>query len=263
MHPLNSARLKVKRANVHINSLNLAIRRASGNPNISIIKEGKIKIPDDLKNTVNAPGLIKLHLEPSIPDNWCSMVGDILSNLRASLDHIAWSLAMEQCRETGIPLSEKQQRRVTFPIHLKRSTKPYKIGVGLSLNDVKGFPENTWDLIESFEPYNRINRPKTELLGVLDYLVCKDKHRIITPVKRQFTFRFSGDQQAIRARLNQPNEYLFADIDNSTTLQQNTEFDIVLDVPFVQGFYFSISRLSEIHNFIRDEVIPSFTTFFK
>lgn len=264
MHPLDSANLKVKWAKKHIHSLNISISRTTSNPNFALHRKGRLNIPNSIEGVrVENPDIVALNIEPAIRKNWSFLIGDILSNLRASLDHIAWALAMQKCKEDGSSLKESKEKMVKFPIKLIAADTPYREGVGLLQSDVKFFPERAWDTIDYFQPYNRRYRPKTEFLGVVNQLVNIDKHRIITPVFRQVSFRLASNDQFMRARLNQPNEFLFL-VDNSkrNTLKPEVNFEVVLNVPFLFPNTFPVSDFSLIHNFIRDEVIPAFEKFF-
>ena len=262
--PLDSARLKCKRANVHIVSLDASVGRASRNPDVTLSRKGKLNIPDGLGNiAVEKPDIYALSVDPAIRLTWVQIIGDILSNLRASLDHIAWALATRRSEKTGIPLKSSEERKVTFPIRLEKAHTPYRTGVGLFRSDVQFFPDDTWDVIKNFQPYNRRDRPKTELLGILDELVSKDKHRVVAPVMREVSYRLTGDGPFTRARLNQPYEYLFlVDASMGDKLKPEISFDLILHVPFIFPDPFPVSRFREIHGFVRDEVIPAFTSFF-
>jgi len=263
MHPLDSARLKIQRAKKHIAGLNLSIRRASHDPKVTLVRKGKLNIPDSVGDPTGMPDIYALSIDPAIGLTWGQITGDVLNNLRASLDHIAWALAIQRCKELGGNLKDNEAKRVSFPIRLRKAHTPYRAGVGLFQSDINFFPDKTWDVIDSLQPYNRKHKPKTELLGILKELVDKDKHRIVTPVSREVAYSLTGDKQFSSARLYQPYELLFL-VDASThdKLKPETTFDIILDVTYIFPRVFSISRLGEIHDFIRDEVIPAFTSYF-
>ena len=109
MHPLDSAKLKAKRANKHIHSLNMAISRTKSKPNITYRQQGELKIPNVIK-CIGGEKMFgyEVAIDPAVELNWSLIVGDILGNLRASLDHIAWALAEQRCKEEGISLKSKK-----------------------------------------------------------------------------------------------------------------------------------------------------------
>ncbi|MGB2854931.1 MAG: hypothetical protein WBC55_10865, partial [Dehalococcoidia bacterium] len=169
MHPLDSARLKIGRANTHIGSLNRAINKCSQDVNINFTKKSELSHPTSpLGYMVEAASIYELAIDPGIKSNWSLIVGDILSNLRASLDHIAWALATKHACDQGIKLCEGKARRVLFPLKIERVAKH---GIdGLSKKDLELLLPEAHSAVESFQPYNRTKRPELGLLGVLGYL---------------------------------------------------------------------------------------------
>lgn len=271
MHPLDSARLKIKRANKHIRSLNVTISRTSAKPDVTLGRQGKLKLPNGIKGVrVEKASVYEFAIDPAIGLSWGLIVGDILGNLRAALDHIAWALAMKHATDQGVTLTEEEKRKVTFPLYITNSKNPF-VG-GLPKRAFDSLPPAAYSTVETFQPYNRTKWPELKYLGILDQLVNEDKHRIVTTVRRDVGFRFSGDDEFMRTRLNKPDKILFLLTDavrnrliaNSgrSNLEPEVSFDVVLYVPLLWPNYFPVSEFSRIHNFIRDKVIPAFTGFF-
>jgi len=126
------------------------------------------------------------------------------------------------------------------------------------------FPQDVWDTIEHFQPYNRGQRPGTALLGIVGELVNKDKHRVITPIARQASFGILGDIHLTRTRLNQPDKFLFVvDEAMANKFKPEATFDIVIDVSFLFPNVFSVSDFGKIYSFINNDVIPAFASFFE
>ena len=261
MHPLDIAKLKVKWANKHIRSLNMGISRTKSEPNVTYRQQGELKIPNIIE-WIGAEKMFgyEVAIDPAIELNWSLIFGDILSNLRASLDHIAWALAEQHCKEDGTSLKSED---VYFPLRLKEAHTSCRTGVGLYLNDVRFFPDRSWDTVEYFQPYNRRQRPKTKLLGVLNQLVNIDKHRFVVPVIRDAMLRLTSADPPTRASLKEPHKFSFLVPESMiNNLKPEVTFDVVLNVPFLFPNQFPALDFSSIHNFIRDEVIPAFTDFF-
>ncbi|MGB2798332.1 MAG: hypothetical protein WBC82_00545 [Dehalococcoidia bacterium] len=210
---------------------------------------------------VEAASIYELAIDPGIKSNWSLIVGDILSNLRASLDHIAWALATKHACDQGIKLCEGKARRVLFPLKIERVAKH---GIdGLSKKDLELLLPEAHSAVESFQPYNRTNRPELGLLGVLGYLTNEDKHRKVTPVLRAISVALSEKEQPIVTRLNKPSKLPFLVTDSMrNNIDIRTNFDVVLNVPFLWPNYFSVSEFSKLHDLIRHEVIPAFASFF-
>ena len=264
MHPLDSAKLKAKRANKHIRSLNMAISRTKSEPNVTYRQQGELKIPNIIK-WIRGEKMFgyEVAIDPAIELNWSLIVGDILGNLRASLDHIAWALAEQRCKEKGTSLKDEEEKDVKFPLRLKKADTPYRTGVGLYLNDVRFFPDRSWDTVEYFQPYNRRQRPKTKLLGVLNQLVNIDKHRFVVPVIRDAMLRLTSANPPTRASLKEPGKFSFLVPESMiNNLKPEVTFDVVLNVAFLFPNIFPVSDFYRIHNFIRDKVIPAFAGFF-
>jgi hypothetical protein len=261
-HPLASACLKLKRANVHIRGLNAAIRRASRDPDIALTRRGKLNLQSNIPNVIfEGVGTYEMAIDPSVDPTWGLIVGDILNNLRASLDHIAWALATKHAADRSITLTEGQEKSVYFPLRIAPANKPV-LG-GLAQGDVGLFPPKARNLVEDFQPYNRTKRPELNLLGVLGELANQDKHRLVTPVRREVGFRLTDSGQFMRTRLDKPDSFLFAVPDSMRhNLKPEATFDVVLYVPLLWPSWFSVSDFRLIHSLVRDKVIPAFAVCF-
>lgn len=262
MHPLDSAKSKIERANTHIRSLNQAIGEHLPAVNINFTQNSELGRPTSpLGYTVEAASIYELDIDPGIEQNWSLIVGDILSNLRASLDHIAWALATKNASNQGSELCDKKARRVYFPLRMKKDCSPH-LG-GLKKADLELLLPEAHKTVESFQPYNVTDRPQLALLKVLHYLVNEDKHRRVTPVLRAVSVGLTGKEQPTTTRTNRPYRLQFLVTDSTRNkIDPRTDFDVVLNVPFLGPNDFSVSEFSKLHDFIRDEVIPAFECFF-
>lgn len=95
-------------------------------------------------------------------DKWRLMVGDIATNLRASLDHIAYQLALQTSKrrhDTYFPLLQKRNDR----IFIKRTIH---------------FNPEIRKKMEGFQPYHA-TEPRSHPLWVVSKLANIDKHRCI------------------------------------------------------------------------------------
>jgi hypothetical protein len=110
-------------------------------------------------------------------------MGDVLTNLRAALDHIVYSLSDPA----------KRGHKSWFPITLGRHD--FKSQAGACLRGVSAKP---LAFIEAQQPYNRPNgaSPGEEPLAVLNQLVNLDKHRYVQTAL--------GDVQLFSYRVPEP-----------------------------------------------------------
>ncbi len=98
------------------------------------------------------------------------LLGDFLTNLRASLDHLAWNLVLanngEPDEHTAFPIKVKEPRA-------KGSGEPVPLRIS------GGIAPDAMTIVESAQPYERRDGgdPATHPLWFLDRLVGVDKHR--------------------------------------------------------------------------------------
>jgi hypothetical protein len=92
--------------------------------------------------------------------------GDILSNLRSALDYLVWQLVLTGGRKPG--------RQTAFPV-VKRE-KDWAVQGGAAL---KGVPEEWAQVIESMQPFQRLERPDLHPLAILEHVNNLSKHRFL------------------------------------------------------------------------------------
>lgn len=249
MHPLDSAKLKAKRANIHINALKRSIGR-SFNPQYAIWEK-------PIMNGIAK--LVDVDINPSLKaESWGLIIGDIVTNLRDSLDHIAWDLAMLYLRETGRKkLTPREARTVQFPLYDDASAMDDK---QRGVRALKFVLPRAHSEIKRFQPYNRRDWPELNLLRDLNVLANMDKHRLVTPCNVRAKISLTPNDPGVIAILNnQRNTQFIADI--STSLEPNITPTIAI-YPRDVFHAMSVDELPLIHDFIRDEVIPAFAGFF-
>jgi hypothetical protein len=105
------------------------------------------------------------------PDLLLMLIGDVLSNLRAALDHMAWSLA-----------GAHADSRTEFPIFLDRDRfhGAEVQGPRGKLHDMSTCAQR---IIEQMQPYHGLNgQPEEEPLWLLHLFSIEDKHRALNLV---------------------------------------------------------------------------------
>lgn len=167
MNPhLVGSREKVRRANEHLGTLEDAIRR----------KRETNPVPARFKPGVDGGEyLLAIAAEPDYPViEWGVQVGDVVHNLRSSLDHLAWTLTHYK---RPAPVDED---RLYFP--LTQNTKAFYADL-----TVKQMSGDHADILEPFQPYHppqsdRFVGPYIHPLSLLNGLAKDDKHRVVTPL---------------------------------------------------------------------------------
>ena len=154
---LNSSRRKLARAKEHFANLDSQIKAyVKEQPYVNVVEQ----------DTQNADHLEhKIRLTKSLPEGLADAVGDTVGNLRSTLDHATFALALANGvtdpRNAAFPFAGS---KAEFENALKGRTK-----------DV---PQKYHGLIRTFEPYKGGN----EVLWGLNMLCNADKHRMLTPV---------------------------------------------------------------------------------
>jgi hypothetical protein len=161
MHPLDDPLNKMQRAYEHLKELDRQVRAY------------KATCPYSVAKKLNADKTSYIYrIEPgSLPDpRIATILGDAIHNMRSSLDHLAWQLAL---LNTATPY-----HRTEFPIYKDRTSGNVK-AVRRKLQDV---PTKAADLIERLQPYNSGDRHKAHPLWILHALWNIDKHSLLLPI---------------------------------------------------------------------------------
>jgi hypothetical protein len=121
--------------------------------------------------------VIKMHWRLNIkipyPERWSVLIGDVLTNLRAALDHIFWQTVIAH---SGQPL---KPHRVTFPI------APTETGFRKQANELSMLvAPDVWKVVEAVQPFHGGALAHTHPLEILRWLSNVDKHRAIHIVNR-------------------------------------------------------------------------------
>src|SRR5258708_5654712 len=158
VHALNGARLKVFRAEEHLENLKEAIR--------SYIQSDPctISVEDD-GHTVNTLINLTTQPEPIIS----AIVGDCLHNLRSALDYVIWELAGTYANRVLEPPPLGKDKPY-FPIC--DTAKGFQNNLA-TLNKYN-IPEPVISELEAVQPYNAGYEP----LWQLHLLINVDKHRL-------------------------------------------------------------------------------------
>jgi hypothetical protein len=178
LNGIESAKLKVKRATEHIETLQSRASGYASDDTNFVVEEGD--------------GVKKLRFPNEPPAEIAILAGEIVYQLRSALDHLAFELV--KTNPKGITLPPKWWEHCQFPlcIEIPRKGNPsVPLKVPLPFNYFKkSLPEITvqaFTFIEELQPYNQENGSMQ--LGWLEKLANIDKHRhfhIVNPQAYQF-----------------------------------------------------------------------------
>jgi hypothetical protein len=155
--PLEGINEKLKRAEANILNLYLRVN--------SFLDSGEHRtIPyPDLKGFCDA---LKYHSTRSVPVEFSILAGEVIYQLRSSLDHLVWQLVLANGR--------KPTTRSEFPIfEVKPSEKFVAQGFG---GKIKGISPSAAAAIKGLQPYQSGIKASNEPLWILHDLSRIDKH---------------------------------------------------------------------------------------
>ncbi len=181
-HPLDGAFAKIGHADKHLNELEAEI--ASTPYDADAIRFRQKFHPDT--STIE----ITLENVPELPVQWGLIAADVLHNLRAALNYVAWELARTRLAALG------EDRE---PVHLTQFPISYKVWKGVDGRQVADLDPANIRRIEAIQPNGAMHlaqfpehllrlaeNPRvftnSHLLTHLAVLTNDDKHRILVPV---------------------------------------------------------------------------------
>ena len=160
----HGARLKIERANQHINDLHLQWREFSKTNPYSVLVEN---------NPQTGDSFLKISMDQTAPENILLIVGDAIHNLRSSLDFAMSDIEFDT--------TKKRDPHTHFPIRPTQDELIAAINGGLK----KKSPKAVLDfIVNSIQPYQR---GAGEPLWALNALDIEDKHRLLI-AKKDMTY---------------------------------------------------------------------------
>src|SRR4029434_5844611 len=141
-HPLDGAKFKVVRAQEHLDTLKNEIRGYldGGNYKITFKPNAKGHPEPYPVSTVEPP--LRLN----------AVVGDVMTNVRASLDYIIWQLGIAHFQNPPL-IPDEDKKWASFPIY----NDPSSDGLANKINRFtnRQVPTSAVDEIKALQPYNR------------------------------------------------------------------------------------------------------------
>jgi hypothetical protein len=152
---------KVERALEHLEALDLGCK--------TFLESEPYDVPVNYEPDLGCH-VLRLSVREKPPLRLSAIVGDIVHNLRSSLDHAVWLLAGEK-RSFAELHKERVLNKIYFPITY--SPKSFRT------HTVMGFiNDDARTVLEKLQPYHR-PKPKLHPLAVLNKLWNTDKHRVV------------------------------------------------------------------------------------
>jgi hypothetical protein len=252
-HPLYGSRLKIERANAHLNQLVEILDALDKPESYSVVREFDAK----RKELVIRACLIR-PLPPEVP----LIFGDCIHNLRSSLDYAV----NELIRHSG----HKPSKQTAFPIFSNRDGPNGYLCKSPAM--LQGVPQPARELIETMQPYHGADAkpiPATHATTLQD-LWNKDKHRalLLTPPGMWFDYiahnRSDRQESGITMRLTADQdcaEYVAAD----ATPEEHFHPEFTVRVTLGEGgpwHGWPIRQTSEVLCMVVAEAVAEFVPFF-
>ena len=162
---------KFERARCHLEDLNTEIESFFNKDHCTVIKENDPEGgPNDFR--------VRVIVDPP-PIEYSILMGDVLHNLRGSLDHLVYAMAASAVYPK--PLSQDIAEKSEFPIVGDINSRGLA-GAGQHMFDaskttkLNGIPPQAQAIIEGLQPYKRGNDFKSHHLRALHELSNIDKH---------------------------------------------------------------------------------------
>ena len=242
--PLLSARFKLERALFHIDDLDTRIQ--------SFLDQRPKPYEMTPELDPAFPSSTFRHVVRARPPRaWAGPAGDAVTNLRASLDHVIYALSVHWLRQT------EPSSTTAFVL----TDEPSAFD-GLAHQALSHLPDEIWREVEALQPYNRPNRPELGLLLALTQLVNADKHRSIQPTLTRVIASVGGARQDL-GRLDDGDRIVIG-IQHPQSASEEVAFIVAIGFLLrAHDQLVGIDGLRQIHDLIRDEVLPRFESFFE
>jgi hypothetical protein len=173
---------KLSRAHEHFEEIRFTVDRFLKMKPYRLVRDYRPQPPFNVGSEIECVIRVNAPVEP--PASLPALIGDCLTNLRASLDHLVYDIAD---KHTGGNLASIE--KIQFPIYrdLARFKSSFE---GRCKGDL---PSDVITLIEGLQPYNGCNDPNlldrhlaARPLWLLSQLVNADKHRTFVTVPQVY-----------------------------------------------------------------------------
>ena len=158
---------KLERADQHLKALTVAIEAFIATDPYGVVRK------------LDAEGAEHVYLFDKFidpPECIGLLVGDVVHNLRTSLDHIVLALAQKGAKDVGVEMTRRAERPIQFPVAIAPEQFEDQIG----RRRLRYVEPEAKAVIERLQPY-WINQaePDRSWIAVVNELDVTDKHRTI------------------------------------------------------------------------------------
>jgi hypothetical protein len=264
---------KFDRARCYLEELNTSIEGFFSKDHCTVINE---KDPDGGPNSFRVRVIVD-----TPPIEFSLAMGDILHNLRGTLDHLVY--AMAEAAVHPQPLSQDIAKKSEFPIIGDTNTHGIP-GAGKKMfadarhTKLRGISPQAQAVIESLQPYHRGSQFESHPLWALHELSNIDKHRTLligtlsnaaTMLNPGVSFNYRLIEDVIQAYgvLLEPEAVIirYAAVPRDPSKEMHVEFGPLLEIVFNCGSSLdrknTLKILFDTYNFVESEVIPRLSSF--
>jgi hypothetical protein len=242
---ITGGRLKVRRAGKHLNELERKVR--------AFLDRHPERFTTQLDPYDFNYVFYDIAPNRAPPGTFGPVFGDVVHNLRSTLDHIAWNLALLNLRDTG----REPYHETAFPL-IRNFTDRSIDRFWRLTQDV--LPDAIHDIID-LQPAHREN-PDDHELAILDRLWNADKHRVNIQIpSRQYIPVFTGPGGSVQNLKDGTRRIRVAVWSNPrVNLEPHLRSEVLFEIPLT-GERVDLAALRLIYNFINDKVLPRFSRF--
>lgn len=168
--PLEGVRLKLDRADEHLDRLDREMRDRFDNQTYRVREKSDTRRLDKV---------IEILEQPETDPRWGPLIGDFAHNLRSALDHLAWQLALlnkRAAKKAALAGDPWPPRRNEFPIFADISHPRAKRRFKKTLS---AFLVRHQRRIRGEQPYQRRGKAQAQPLWLLYELRNMDTHRVL------------------------------------------------------------------------------------
>ncbi|HLF78535.1 MAG TPA: hypothetical protein VJB57_13725 [Dehalococcoidia bacterium] len=242
--PLQGVRLKLARAQEHLDALKAEVQTFLDSDPVHAYRD---KEPKD------GFYIYGIHWGKKPDIRLGLLIGDWATNLRATLDHLSWQLALLT--------TDKPSIESTFPIFEKEN-------VGRFNQRVKQWPDAAKAIAERMQPFKADGgrKPNEHMLWLINHLSNTDKHQVIRVAPGQI--RVPGLRPGQLMIIDSFNDdhielHVAVSLDPKTNLEPFLRARVVIAMPEIaDGAILDMGVLDRAQDFVRDYAIPAFASFF-
>ena len=244
MPTMVNPKLKVRRAKEHLHALREEVSAFEKS------EPYRVSAHDDVEN---GKYVVEIRINQDIPDNIGLLAGDFICCLRASLDYLAWQLAL---LTTNAPFHD-----TCFPIcssyDINGGTEGYICSV------TKNIPPEAVSVIRDLQPYRSGDAYQFTHLWRLDRLWNIEKHRRI-PILGSITGNVLTTRLGIEAEIGEVDDCHTITIPLSEKPYVRLDPHPAVELQFggeSEGVIVTTADLFAIYDFVSDKVVPRFARF--